>query len=143
MGEHISTIVSQADGGSVFGLVLPLVAMMAVMYFLMIRPERKKQGDHQNYLASLKRGDEVVLTSGIIGRIEKVEDRALVVEIADKVKIRVLKIAVSGPSARFLSAGEGEKVPAPAGDKAPDKSSDKLVDKSSDKAADKAEKKAS
>jgi preprotein translocase subunit YajC len=135
MGEHISTIVSQADGGSIFGLVLPLVAMMAVMYFLMIRPERKKQTDHQTYLASLKRGDEIVLTSGIIGRIEKVEDRALVIEIADKVKIRVLKIAVSGPSARFLTAGEGEKVPTPP--------ADKLVDKSSDKAADKAEKKAS
>jgi preprotein translocase subunit YajC len=131
MGEHISTIVSQADGGSVFSLVLPLVAMMAVMYFLMIRPERKKQGDHQSYLASLKRGDEVVLTSGIIGRIEKVEDRALVIEIADKVKIRVLKIAVSGPSARFLTAGNDvEKVTAPATDK-------------TEKPADKVEKKAS
>jgi preprotein translocase subunit YajC len=138
MGEHISTIVSQADGGSVFSLVLPLVAMMAVMYFLMIRPERKKQGDHQNYLASLKRGDEVVLTSGIIGRIEKVEDRALVVEIADKVKIRVLKIAVSGPSARFLTTGsDAEKVPAAAADK-----TDKTAEKA-DKSADKVEKKAS
>jgi preprotein translocase subunit YajC len=122
MGEHISTIVGQADGGaSLLSMALPLVVMVAVMYFLMIRPERKKQNEHQGFLASLKRGDEVVLTSGIIGRIEKVEDRALVLEVADKVRIRVLKIAVSGPAARFLSAaGDAEKVPAPA-DKATEK----------------------
>ena len=116
MCEHISTIVGQADGGaSLLSMALPLVVMVAVMYFLMIRPERKKQNEHQTFLSSLKRGDEVVLTSGIIGRIEKVEDRALVLEIADKVRIRVLKIAVSGPAARFLAAGgDAEKVPAPA-----------------------------
>lgn len=115
MGEHVSSIVSQADGAaSLLGMALPLVVMVAVMYFLMIRPERKKQGDHATFLSSLKRGDEVVLTSGIIGRIEKVEDRALTLEIADKVRIRVLKIAVSGPAARFLAApGEAEKVPKP------------------------------
>jgi preprotein translocase subunit YajC len=116
MGEHVSAIVSQADGGaSLLGMALPLVVMVAVMYFLMIRPERKKQNDHATFLSSLKRGDEVVLTSGIIGRIEKVDERALTLEIADKVRIRVLKIAVSGPAARFLAAGgEGDKVPKPA-----------------------------
>ncbi|HEY1101699.1 MAG TPA: preprotein translocase subunit YajC, partial [Myxococcota bacterium] len=95
----------------------PLVVMVVFMYFLMIRPERKKQGDHQTYLSSLKKGDEVVLSSGIIGRIEKVEERVLTIEVADKVRIRVLKMSVSGPAARFLAAPGADKadtkVPAP------------------------------
>lgn len=106
-------MVGQADGGGLMSLVLPLVAMVVVMYFLMIRPERKKQTDHQEFLASLKKGDEVVLSSGIIGRIEKIEDRVLVLEVADKVRIRVLKVSVSGTAARFLAAPAGAaKVPA-------------------------------
>jgi len=113
MGEHVTALVGQADGGaSLLGMALPLVVMVAVMYFLMIRPERKKQDTHATFLAGLKRGDEVVLTSGIIGKIERVEDRYLSIEIADKVKIRVLKIAVSGPAARYLAAAtDGDKVP--------------------------------
>ncbi len=119
MGEHVSAVVGQADGGGLMSLVLPLVAMVVVMYFLMIRPERKKQGEQQDFLASLKKGDEVVLSSGIIGRIEKIEDRVVVLEIADKVRIRVLKVSVSGPAARFLApVGGAEKVPAPAEKKA-------------------------
>ncbi len=106
-------MVGQADGGGLMSLVLPLVAMVVVMYFLMIRPERKKQSEQQDFLASLKKGDEVVLSSGIIGRIEKIDDRVIVLEVADKVRIRVLKVSVSGPAARFLAAAGGaEKVPA-------------------------------
>ena len=114
MGEHVSTLVAQSDGGAGFlGMALPLVVMVVVMYFLMIRPERKKAGDHATFLTSLKRGDEVVLTSGIIGKIQSVDERTLTLEIADKVKIRVLKVAVTGPADRFLNAGtNAEKVPA-------------------------------
>ncbi len=123
MGEHVSALVGQADGGGLLSLALPLVAMVVVMYFLMIRPERKKQSEQQTFLTSLKKGDEVVLSSGIIGRIEKVEDRLLTLEIADKVRIRVLKMSVSGPSGRFLAAPvAGDKVPV--AEKAADKSAD-------------------
>ncbi|MDP2341288.1 MAG: preprotein translocase subunit YajC [Deltaproteobacteria bacterium] len=113
MGEHVSTLVAQSDGGAGFlGMALPLVVMVVVMYFLMIRPERKKASDHAGFLTSLKRGDEVVLTSGIIGKIHAVDDRTLTLEIADKVKIKVLKIAVTGNAGRFLApAGEADKVP--------------------------------
>ena len=84
-----------------------IVGMFVIMYFLMIRPERKRQGEHQNLLTALKRGDEVVLTSGIIAKILAVEDKTLVVEIAEsssknQVRVKVLKQAVSGPSSRFL-----------------------------------------
>ena len=114
MGEHVSTLVAQAEGGG--GLLQMLAvfgAMIAMMYFLMIRPERKKANELQTFMSSLKRGDEVVLTSGIIGKIVALDERTVTLEIADKVKIRVLKVAVTGPAARFLTAGaDGEKVPA-------------------------------
>jgi preprotein translocase subunit YajC len=112
MGEYVSTLVTQSDGAGFLGMALPLVVMVVVMYFLMIRPERKKATDHASFLTSLKRGDEVVLTSGIIGKIHAVDDRTLTLEIADKVKIKVLKVAVTGTAGRFLGApGDADKVP--------------------------------
>ena len=111
MGEYVSALVAQSDGGNLLSMALPLVAMVGVMYLLMIRPERKKASEHQTFLTSLKRGDEVVLTSGIIGRIQSVEERTLTIEIADKVRVKVLKQAISGPSARFLGTGGVDKVP--------------------------------
>jgi preprotein translocase subunit YajC len=79
------------------------VPMLIVMYLFMIRPERKKLSEHAAFLNALKRGDEIALNSGIIGKIHAIEDRVLVVEIADKVRIRVLKQAVSGLAGRFLN----------------------------------------
>jgi len=115
MGEHVSSLVAQSGGGGLLGMAIPLVVMVVVMYFLMIRPERKKAADHTGFLSSLKRGDEIVLTSGIIGKVLSVEDRTLTLEIADKVKIKVLKMSVSGPAARFLAvtpaADDATKVP--------------------------------
>ena len=119
MSEYISTLVAQTDGGGGFlAIALPLVVMAVVMYFLMIRPERKKASDHAGFLTSLKRGDEVVLTSGIIGKIHSIDERTLTLEVAEKVKIRVLKIAVTGAAGRYLAAPvEAEKVPKSEDDK--------------------------
>ncbi len=94
-----------------------IIPMIAVMYFLMIRPERKRQTDHGTMLGALKRGDEIVMTSGIMGKIYAIEDKTLVVEIADKTRVKVLKVAVSGPAARYLQApatdDKTDKLPAP------------------------------
>jgi preprotein translocase subunit YajC len=107
MGETVQTLVGQAGGaGGLIGMLPFIVGMFAIMYFLMIRPERKRQQEHQNLLSGLKRGDEVVLTSGIIAKIHAVEERTLVVEIADKTRVKILKQAVSGPVARFLTDGK-------------------------------------
>lgn len=99
-----------------------IVGMFVIMYFLMIRPERKKQAEMATLLSSLKKGDEVVLTSGIIAKILSVEDRTLMVEIADKTRVKILKQAVSGPVTRFLP--EPAK-PAAEEDKKTEKSDDK------------------
>ena len=120
MGEYVSTLVAQSEGGGggFLAMALPLVVMVVVMYFLMIRPERKKASDHAGFLTSLKRGDEVVLTSGIIGKIHSIDERTLTLEVADKVKIRVLKVAVTGAAGRFLSGPvEADKVPKKEDDK--------------------------
>lgn len=112
MGESVQSLVAQSDGAaSLLGMLPMLVGMFVVMYFLMIRPERKRQEKTQTMLAALKRGDDVVLTSGVFGRIQAVEDRAVVLEIADKTRIKVLKQAVMGPAANFLGqTTEGRKL---------------------------------
>ena len=88
-------------------IVLFMVPMFAIMYFLMIRPERKKQADAQALLSQLKKGDEVVLTSGIIARIHSLEEKTLLVDIADSasknpMRVKILRQAVSGPVTKFL-----------------------------------------
>ncbi len=82
------------QGGGMFSMVLMFGAMFAIMYFLLIRPQQKQQKRHLALISSLKKGDEVVLSSGIVGRIFAVEDRFVTLEIGDKTKMKVLKQAV-------------------------------------------------
>ncbi|MCC7071885.1 MAG: preprotein translocase subunit YajC [Deltaproteobacteria bacterium] len=110
MGETVQSLVGQAAGGAgLLGTLTFIVGMFAVMYFLMIRPERKRQSEQQNLMSSLKKGDEVVLTSGFVGKIQQVDERTVVVEIADKTRVKVLKQAVMGPAARYLNPGADAK----------------------------------
>ena len=104
MGETVQSLVAQAGGGAgLLGMLPFLVGMFVIMYFLMIRPERKRQAEQQNLLSSLKRGDEVCLTSGIVGKIQQVDERTIIVEIADKTRVKVLKQAIMGPAARYVN----------------------------------------
>jgi preprotein translocase subunit YajC len=75
---------------------LPMVGMMAVLfYFLLWRPQQKRQKEHQALVAALKRGDTVVLNSGVIGKVTRVDDGELGVEIAQGVVIKVVRSMVS------------------------------------------------
>jgi preprotein translocase subunit YajC len=97
MGEFLQDVVRQSGGGSDFMSTLIMMgAMFAIFYFILIRPQRKKQMEHQSLLSSLKKGDDVVLTSGIFARIKTVDTQFLSVEIADRTVVKVLKEAVSG-----------------------------------------------
>jgi preprotein translocase subunit YajC len=73
---------------------LPIILMFAVLYFLMIRPQQKKAKEHKALLEALAKGDEVVTNSGIAGRITKVGDEFLTVEVAENVLIQMQKGAV-------------------------------------------------
>jgi preprotein translocase subunit YajC len=98
--ESSKTMLEFADGaassGSLFSTILMFGAMFAILYFILIRPQQKQQKKHQALLAGLKKGDEVILSSGIMGKVFAVEDRIVVIEVADKIKFKVLKQAVSG-----------------------------------------------
>ncbi|PRQ07489.1 preprotein translocase subunit YajC [Enhygromyxa salina] len=110
------------------GDFLPFILMIGVFYFLVLRPMSKQEKERKQRLAELKRGDRVVLTGGLIGRISRVDDDIVVVEIADKVKVRVLKKDVADFEEAALSQAKKDR-----GDKG-DKSKDeaKKDDKSKD-----------
>ncbi len=83
-----------AGGGGLDGLggLLPLVLIFVVFYFLLIRPQQKKAKEHREVLANLRRGDRIVTNGGLLGTITRVpNDTELMVEIADGVKVRVLR----------------------------------------------------
>jgi len=85
----------QGGSGSLIGMFLPFVAIIAIMYFLMIRPQQKRAKEHQKMLSDLRRGDKIITGSGIHGSITDVEDKTFVIQIADNVKIKVEKSAVT------------------------------------------------
>ena len=70
---------------------LPLIAIFAIFYFLMIRPQQRKMKVHREMVANLRRGDKVVTAGGFIGTVAKVHDDELEVEIAKDVKVRVVR----------------------------------------------------
>lgn len=87
---------------------LPLIGLVVLFYFFMIRPQQRRMKQHQQMLTALKRGDTVVLNSGVIGKVVRVEEREIGLEIATGVTIKVVK----GMIAEVRTRGE----PAPAND---------------------------
>jgi preprotein translocase subunit YajC len=79
---------------------LPMIFIFVIFYFLLIAPMRKKQKRQQEMLAQLKRGDEVVTSGGIFGRIAAFDEThgAVILQITDTVKIKVLRSAIAGPA---------------------------------------------
>jgi preprotein translocase subunit YajC len=111
----ISTAYAQTaggGGGDAMGMiqtVIPLVLIFVVFYFLIIRPQQKKVKDHKAMVDALRRGDRVVTTGGIIGTVTKVTgDREIAVEIADGVRVRVLRSMIAEVMAR-TEPGDGDK----------------------------------
>ncbi|MGV8996054.1 MAG: preprotein translocase subunit YajC [Parvibaculaceae bacterium] len=84
-------------GGSSDFLIslFPFIALFAIMYFLVLRPQQRRLKEHQNMIANVRRGDVVVTSGGIVGKVSKVDDAEVVVEIAEGVKIRVIKGTLS------------------------------------------------
>ena len=86
-----------ADGGVMAVIVqfLPILAIFILFYFLLIRPQQKRAKEHANTIGAIKRGDTVVLSSGMIGKVTRVEDAEVNVEIAPSVNVRVVKAMVA------------------------------------------------
>jgi preprotein translocase subunit YajC len=84
------------EGAAGFGSFIPIILMFVIFYFLLIRPQQKKQKDHRNMVSSLKKGDRIITSGGLHGRITGIDDTTLTVEIADKVRVKVARSNVSG-----------------------------------------------
>ena len=96
------TLMAQADpGASPFGgpnsMLFLILIFFGIFYFMIIRPQQQTQKKLQGYLDSLKKGDEVVTTGGLIGKIDKVAGAVLFIDFGNGNKIRVLKAQVVGP----------------------------------------------
>ena len=81
-------------GGS---LLVPMVVIFGIFYFLIIRPQKKKDMSQRKFLTDLKKGDEVISQGGLYGRIAGVADQVVTLEVADRVKIKVSKSSIYGP----------------------------------------------
>jgi preprotein translocase subunit YajC len=107
----ISPAYAQAAGGGVggpdYGLLIAMVGMVAVMYFLMIRPQQKKAKDHRALVAAIKRGDQVVTSGGIIGTVARVRsDTEVDLEIAEGVRVRVVRGTITDVLAKTGHVGK-------------------------------------
>ncbi len=98
--DTASLVVAQAapEGNALMGM-LPIILMFVILYFLMIRPQMKRQKEHRNLIAALAKGDEVVTAGGLLGKVTKVNDSYVTVEVselADKpVEVIMQKSSVS------------------------------------------------
>ena len=85
-----------AGAASAFTSFVPLILIFGIMYFLMIRPQQKKMKEHRAMVEALRRGDQVLTQGGIVGKVTKVQEDGLVeVEIADGVKVKVLRHTIA------------------------------------------------
>lgn len=86
-----------APGGAMGSLIsfAPIILIFLIMYFLMIRPQQKKVKEHRALIEGLRRGDQVVTAGGLIGKVVKVADAELEVELAPNVKVRVVRSTVT------------------------------------------------
>jgi preprotein translocase subunit YajC len=95
---------SKGNGGSSFGLLLPLVFMAFIFYFLLIRPQQRQRRAQRQLIENLDVGDEVITVSGIFGTIRGMDDESITLEVAPGIDMKFVKGAV----ARKLVYDEGE-----------------------------------
>ena len=93
-----------AQGTAGWVSLVPLVLVFAVFYFVVMVPARKQQKKKEAMIAALKKGDRIVTTGGIYGTVAGVEDRTVLLKVAENVKIRVAKSAIAG----LAGPGSGE-----------------------------------
>ncbi|MFO7736450.1 MAG: preprotein translocase subunit YajC [bacterium] len=102
----ISSGPQQACGGdSIVSMILPFALIFGVFYFLVIRPQKNQQKKHEQMIESMRKGDDVVTNGGIYGKIERVLDDKLKLEVAPKVTITIKKSSVAS-----VISGDSEPV---------------------------------
>lgn len=82
-------------GGSIWPTIIMFGAVIAIMYFLMIRPQQKRQKEHQKMIESVRKGDKIVTNAGIHGTITDLDDKTFELQIADNVRVRFERSAIA------------------------------------------------
>ena len=101
---------SPIGSDSLLVTMLPFVLIFVIMYFLILRPQQKRVKEHQELVKNLRRGDTVVTSGGVVGKVTKVvDDEQIEVEIADGVRIRQMRQMVSGVRAKTEPAKDETK----------------------------------
>ena len=91
---YAQTAPAAASGGDTLMSLLPLVLMFVVLYFIMIRPQMKRQKEHRAMIEALAKGDEVITAGGVLGRVTKLGDTYLGLEVGNGVELQVQRSAV-------------------------------------------------
>lgn len=86
---------SAGQGAAGFTSLIPIILMFVIFYFLLIRPQQKKAKEHREMISHLKKGDRIVTSGGLHGRITAVGETTMTVEIADRVRVKIARGNVS------------------------------------------------
>ncbi|MBV8971205.1 MAG: preprotein translocase subunit YajC [Sphingomonadaceae bacterium] len=107
---YAQTAAATGAGGAYAGLIqfAPLIAIFAIFYFLMIRPQQARAREHRAAIDAVKRGDEVVTAGGVIGKVTKVDDAEVEVEVAPNVRHRVVKATLAEVRTKPLPAAAND-----------------------------------
>jgi preprotein translocase subunit YajC len=105
---YAQTAGAAAGGAAAFVQFVPLIAIFIIFYFLMIRPQQRRVKDHRAMIDAVKKGDEVVTGGGLIGRVLKVTDGEVEIEIAPTVKVKALKATLADVRTRGVPAAAND-----------------------------------
>ena len=94
------------EASPMWTFVVPMIFMVAIFYFMLIRPQQRKAKEHRQLLENLKRGDKVITTGGLIGVIANIDDQIVTLEVADKVRIEVGRPYIAGFATKKGSKGD-------------------------------------
>lgn len=88
--------------------MVPIVAMVGIFYFLILRPQQKREKLRQGFISALKRGDEVVTSTGLFGRVEGLTEQFVTLEISDGVRVKMLRSAIASSVQAVTQAATGD-----------------------------------
>ena len=105
--EALAQTGGSGSGMSMIVQFLPILLIFVIMYFLILRPQRAKARQHVEMVANLRRGDTVVTAGGLIAKVAKVDENELQVELADGVRVRVVRATIAEVRAKGEPVKEG------------------------------------
>ncbi|MEK6609220.1 MAG: preprotein translocase subunit YajC [Myxococcota bacterium] len=106
MNSDSTILLAQVPGGCAGGYtqLIPILLMVAVFYFLMMRPAQKRERERKEMLAAIKKGDLVVTSGGLLGKVSGLSDQIVTIEVAEKIRLRVMRSHIAGKQGTEIAA---------------------------------------